>query len=202
MTADVPVPAKATPAEARRRLLRMSGIAALVALADFLTKTLALRELHPYERLTYLRDTLRLELVENTGGFLGLGASWPAPLRFAVFVLSCAVLLGVLISVAWGRHRPSRAETWGLALMIGGGAANWVDRLFGSGVVDFLNVGIGELRTGIFNVADMALMFGAFMAAVPLMMRRDEKPASEAVEEAANSEEAPGAAAGSADTRT
>jgi signal peptidase II len=26
--------------------------------------------------------------------------------------------------------------------------------------VDFLNVGIGPLRTGIFNVADMAIMLG------------------------------------------
>jgi signal peptidase II len=29
-----------------------------------------------------------------------------------------------------------------------------------SSVVDFLNVGIGPLRTGIFNVADVAIMVG------------------------------------------
>jgi len=28
-------------------------------------------------------------------------------------------------------------------------------------VVDFMNVGIGPIRTGVFNVADMAIMFGA-----------------------------------------
>jgi signal peptidase II len=28
-------------------------------------------------------------------------------------------------------------------------------------VIDFMNVGIGGLRTGIFNVADMAIMLGA-----------------------------------------
>jgi signal peptidase II len=158
------------------RLARMSVIAAAVALADGLTKWLALSTLSPYQRTSYLGDLLRLELVENTGGFLGLGSSWPPALRFAVFILSCAVLLGVLISVAWGRHRPETAETWGLALMIGGGIANWVDRLLGDGVVDFLNVGIGNLRTGIFNVADMALLFGALLAALPLIGRRDAKP--------------------------
>jgi len=159
----------------RRRLLRMAAIAAVVALADGGTKWLAMRTLVPYQRASFLADTLRLELVENTGGFLGLGSSWPPAARFAVFILSCAVLLGVLISVAWGRHRPERAETWGLALMIGGGAANWIDRLLGDGVVDFLNVGVGGLRTGIFNVADMALLFGAFLAAVPMLRRRDPK---------------------------
>ncbi len=157
----------------RRRLLRMGAIGGLVALADLATKGLALHMLVPYQRSSYLGDLLRLELVENNGGFLGLGSSWPPALRFTVFVLSCAVLLGVLISVAWGRHRPEPAETWGLALMIGGGAANWVDRLFGAGVVDFLNVGIGNLRTGIFNVADMALLFGALLAALPLLHRRE-----------------------------
>jgi signal peptidase II len=30
-------------------------------------------------------------------------------------------------------------------------------------VTDFLNVGIGNLRTGIFNIADMAIMTGALL---------------------------------------
>ncbi len=50
----------------------------------------------------------------------------------------------------------------GLSLMLGGGFSNLYDRIFNNGaVVDFLNVGIVGLRTGIFNVADMALMLGA-----------------------------------------
>ena len=30
-------------------------------------------------------------------------------------------------------------------------------------VIDFMSVGIGSLRTGVFNVADMAIMLGAGM---------------------------------------
>jgi signal peptidase II len=48
----------------------------------------------------------------------------------------------------------------GLALLIGGGVSNLVDRISRGAVVDFLNLGIGSLRTGIFNVADMAIMSG------------------------------------------
>ena len=48
-----------------------------------------------------------------------------------------------------------------IALIVGGGVSNLIDRLrYGGYVVDFLNVGIGSLRTGIFNVADMAIMVG------------------------------------------
>jgi signal peptidase II len=47
-----------------------------------------------------------------------------------------------------------------LGLMFAGGASNWIDRVARGTVVDFLNVGFGSLRTGIFNVADVALMVG------------------------------------------
>jgi signal peptidase II len=30
-------------------------------------------------------------------------------------------------------------------------------------VIDFLNIGVGSLRTGVFNVADIAIMIGVFM---------------------------------------
>jgi signal peptidase II len=56
--------------------------------------------------------------------------------------------------------------TLGLALFIAGGASNWIDRVVRGSVVDFLNVGIGSLRTGVFNVADVAIMIGAVVFAL------------------------------------
>jgi signal peptidase II len=51
-----------------------------------------------------------------------------------------------------------------IALIVGGGVSNLIDRLrYGGYVVDFLNVGIGPVRTGIFNVADMAIMLGVVL---------------------------------------
>ena len=49
---------------------------------------------------------------------------------------------------------------------IEGDAIHLVDRLTYGMVIDFMNVGIGPLRTGIFNVADMAIMLGAGIFAV------------------------------------
>jgi signal peptidase II len=48
-----------------------------------------------------------------------------------------------------------------VALFVAGGASNLVDRIAHGVVIDFMNVGIGPLRTGIFNVADVAIMLGA-----------------------------------------
>jgi signal peptidase II len=51
-----------------------------------------------------------------------------------------------------------------LAFIAGGGISNLIDRLiYGGLVTDFLNVGIGPFRTGIFNVADMAILAGALL---------------------------------------
>jgi signal peptidase II len=50
--------------------------------------------------------------------------------------------------------------------LVGGGACNLLDRIAYGRVVAFMKVGVGWLRTGIFNVADMALMMGAAIVAI------------------------------------
>jgi signal peptidase II len=114
---------------------------------------------------SYLADMVRLTYAENTGGFLGLGAEWPLAVRTTVFVVLTGLVLIALAGIALRRA----ATIWqqlGFALFLAGGALNWFDRIGQGRVVDFLNVGIGPLRTGIFNVADVALMTGVAIFAV------------------------------------
>jgi lipoprotein signal peptidase len=59
------------------------------------------------------------------------------------------------------RRRSNALARLGLTLFLAGGASNWIDRIVRGSVVDFLNVGIGPVRTVIFNVADVAIMLGA-----------------------------------------
>ena len=48
-----------------------------------------------------------------------------------------------------------------VGLIAGGGLSNWIDRLAHGGfVTDFLSVGFGPVRTGIFNLADVAVVAG------------------------------------------
>ncbi len=58
------------------------------------------------------------------------------------------------------RRRTNDLATWGFAVFVAGGASNWIDRITRGSVVDFLNVGVGPVRTGVFNVADVAIMLG------------------------------------------
>ena len=120
---------------------------------------LALGESH-----SYMHDAVRLVHAENSGAFLSLGESLPEHIRAVAFtwivgLLSLGALLTALLVPRLGRWR-----VVALALIAAGGFGNWIDRMTNGGhVTDFLNIGVGALRTGIFNVADMALMVGVLV---------------------------------------
>jgi signal peptidase II len=127
---------------------------------DGATKLMATEHLAGLPTQSFFADTLRLTYAENPGGFLGLGDTLPAWARTTVFTGATGAILLFVIVVAW--HSGWQPwKTSALTLFIAGGASNWVDRLGDGHVIDFLNLGIGSLRTGVFNVADMAIMAGA-----------------------------------------
>ena len=122
---------------------------------------------HPGEAARdFLGGVFRLQYAENPGAFLSLGASLSPGQRAAAFGLGVAlVLLAVFVTfLLW--NDLDRLGAWGLSLVLGGGVSNLADRFFREGrVIDFLNVGVGGLRTGIFNVADIAVMVGVALLA-------------------------------------
>jgi signal peptidase II len=143
------------------RLLLLLAITATIS-CDRLTKHVAVSTLAGSSSRSFLADTLRFQYAENTGAFLSLGAEWPARARFAVFGVGNAFLLCALVTTAIRRQWPWPALL-GVALFAAGGASNLLDRILYGSVIDFVNVGIGPLRTGIFNVADIAVMLGALI---------------------------------------
>ena len=141
------------------RLLLLIVIGATIG-CDRVTKHVAATTLPDAPSRSFLADTFRLEYVENTGAFLGVGADWPPGVRTALFGFGNGLLLVALVLFAM-RERWPRLALLGVALLAAGGASNLLDRITYGMVIDFMNVGIGSLRTGIFNVADMAIMLGA-----------------------------------------
>jgi signal peptidase II len=136
-------------------------VAALATIGcDRVTKHAASAMLDGEPDRSYMADTVRLGYVENTGGFLSLGSDLPPVVRTAVFSVATGLALIALIAIAVRKIHDS-LPALGLVLFVAGGSSNWIDRIARGSVVDFLNVGIGPLRTGVFNVADVAIMFGA-----------------------------------------
>jgi signal peptidase II len=145
---------------------------------DRVTKHLAVRSLAGHPEQSWLADTVRLQYAENTGGFLSFGADWAPATRNTVFTRATGAILLVL-GIAAYRARHHLWSGLGLSLFVAGAASNWLDRITRGSVVDFLNVGIGPVRTGIFNVADMAIMLGVAMF---VLAKVSHKPPSADVE--------------------
>jgi len=152
---------------------RILLVAALVTTigCDRMTKRLATETLTGGRDRTFLADTIRLGYAENTGGFLSLGADLPPPLRTVVFTGGTGLMLLGLAGAAI-RFRWRGLMLAGAGLFLAGGASNWADRLFHGHVIDFMNIGIGPLRTGIFNVADVAIMAGLVLFALDGWLNR------------------------------
>jgi signal peptidase II len=126
---------------------------------DCVSKHVATQTLSGLPAQSYFFDVVRLSYAENPGSFLSLGAALPEPVRFALFTLGTALLLAFLVMHAI-RSRWAGGSLLALSMCVAGGASNCVDRLSDGRVVDFLNVGLGPIRTGIFNVADVAIVTG------------------------------------------
>ena len=149
------------------RLLTVLGVVVMTIGCDRITKQAAERHLAGRPGLSLADDVIRLEYAENRGGFLSIGADLPAPVRAVVFGFGAALALAC-VGVWAARRAAGGGFVLGPALLWAGGIANLADRIARESVVDFLNLGLGSLRTGIFNVADVAITVGIVLVAIDL----------------------------------
>jgi signal peptidase II len=131
---------------------------------DQTSKFAAKNLIEPDTVISLLGDTIRLQLVKNEGAFLSMGSSLPDEWRFWIFTISVTLALLILLIYYLFSASLPRLSYLGLSLIISGGLGNLIDRIIYKGIViDFLNFGIGNLRTGILNIADMAITFGIIL---------------------------------------
>lgn len=150
----------------------LAWIAGGVAL-DQVTKVIARDVLVPGEALVYLGGVFRVQLVQNHGAFLSLGATLPETARQALLLGGVGIFVVALLWYIFFSKSANDESRLALSWVAAGGIGNLIDRaLFQGGVTDFLNLGIGGLRTGIFNVADMYITF----AVIYLLVGGVKKP--------------------------
>ncbi len=130
------------------------SIAGLVYACDRFTKRLVVGRLAEGQStpvFRWLRICHRVNHARVPASRLGAIASAFA-FGASVLVLSATVERGYLF-------QPTAAQV-GLGMAFGGAAGNLADRLRGSGVVDFVDVGFWP----VFNVADAGISIGAIVA--------------------------------------
>jgi signal peptidase II len=164
-----------------KRLLLIFAILFSCVGCDQASKSVAKAYLAEGHAVVLLGDTVRLELAKNYGAFLSLGASMGEASRGMLMSVGVGAVLAALLAYLFVTKPENPIVGVAVALIVGGGVGNLIDRLrYGGYVVDFLNVGIGSLRTGIFNVADMAIMLGVVLWAFSDKFWKKQKSQAEA----------------------
>jgi len=162
----------------RKRVAVVLLVVVLVLVAvglDQIAKGLARGHLSDGRTVFVAGRVLVLRYVENPGAFLELGSRLPYPVRRVALIAIPLVILGWVVGYLASRRDTGMAAVIGLSLVAGGGLGNLVDRLGASGrVSDFINVGIGTMRTGIFNLADLFIMSGCVVLLIVELSRRRE----------------------------
>lgn len=163
-----------------RRVAMLAIVTGCVG-CDQATKYVATQALQDAPAISFFGDMLHLGYALNPGGFLGLGGNVPAPYRQLAFIGVNALMMAVIAIVLIVRPHISKRVALGLTLVLAGGLGNLVDRVCNEGLVtDFIVLACGPLRTGVFNVADVAVTVGVLLlasATVPPEAPTTETPA-------------------------
>ena len=143
---------------------------------DQASKMAAVAYLKNAPPIHYLWDLVRLCYVENTGSWGGLGSHLSEGARWVFFIVLPVLFLLVVCGMLLSRRPMPLAEVVCLSLILAGGLGNTLDRLSQGHVIDFLYIGYAGIGTNIFNVADMALLFGTIGLVAWLSWRGGEDP--------------------------
>lgn len=158
-----------------------------IVVADIVTKAIAVATLQPRNVAhPVFGDTVRLTLVYNPGAAFGFHLGAQSRWIFMALTLAALVILWRLYT---STARGDLPRVLALALVSAGAVGNLLDRIRSPlGVVDFIDIGIGDMRWPTFNVADIAVSTGAFLLAWVLW---GEDRAAATAARAAESAEAP-----------
>ena len=157
--------------------------AVLVVTLDYVTKVLAVKYLVPHVPYHVIGNVARFTLAFNPGAAFSMWLGSYSRYIFGGFAVVALVIL-------WRLYRVTQTGDFtrvlALGLAWGGAAGNLLDRFRNKqlGVVDFIDIGVGDVRFWTFNVADSAVTVGALMLAF-VLWREDRRALAIAAAEAA-----------------
>ncbi len=156
------------------------SLAAVVLVADVVTKRFAEQALQPrHVPHEIVGDVLRFTLTYNPGAAFSMSLGEYSRWGFAI--MATIVLVVLLRSLA----TTDAGDAWqgaAIGLVSGGALGNLVDRLrHVHGVVDFIDIGLGDIRFWTFNVADMGVTFGAIMLIIAMLKTPANASSSESI---------------------
>ncbi len=164
----------------KRRYLPLL-LTACIILSDQLSKAWIVR--HVAENTVgfqFLGDFLAIVHVRNTAIAFSMGDSLPLAVKLLFFIIVPVLLVIAVLFVYFSkRFVLSSFHRWVLALFLGGGIGNLIDRIFRNfRVVDFISVKVygflGFERWPTWNIADASLVVSGILLAASIILESKE----------------------------
>ncbi len=155
-----------------KRIIIMFSVLVSCVGCDQMTKAVAQSFIAETEVWSFMGDSVRFQLAYSPGAFLSLGSAWPDAWRTGLFSVGVSMMLLGLLGFILFAKSVSRLELLALTLLLAGGLGNLIDRVLFGYVIDFINIGIGSVRTGVFNVADIAVSLGMLLLVASSLISR------------------------------
>ena len=156
------------------------GAVALIIILDQVFKVLAEKYLSGILTMPLIPDVFHLTYLQNDSmvfGFLGgLSDQAKGVLMIVLSVVTAAVLVGITIFL-FTRRVKSKFLIFSLALIIGGGFGNLIDRVFRRYVIDYLDFRL--INFSVFNFADCCVVVGTIFVMIYILFFLDKKPEGE-----------------------
>ncbi len=147
-------------------------IVVLVFAGDQITKTIVEKSIPDGTVITVISGFFNIIHTENSGIAFSLFAGASSPWKMVLLIAVSMALLATVVIVALKSAEITWATGVGLALIVGGASSNLLDRIRFGQVVDFLDVYYRSYHWPTFNVADSAIVVGAGLLIIELLISK------------------------------
>ena len=168
-TQTVTDPTEATSAPGRHFSRRLIAVLAMIVIfADQVSKVVVARTIPEHELIPIIPGFLNLTHSTNTGVAFGMLSESPAAWKTALLAIISLTLLGFVLHMMWHAKDLDWTAGLGLSFILGGAVSNLVDRVRAGAVVDFIDAYSRSYHWYTFNLADSAIVVGAFLFVIHL----------------------------------
>ena len=161
-----------------RRTMINAVLAALIATAvcalDQITKSAVVGSMELGESVPFIPGVLNWTYIRNRGMAMGMLANH----RWIFMVLSIVMIAAIVLYVIFAKNA-RRSVVCILAMILGGGIGNMIDRFAYGYVIDFIDVRFLPFWKWIFNVADCFVTVGAILLALLFIVSEIKKRKAE-----------------------
>lgn len=150
------IPKESKPQSRKSALIILIATAITLIALDQITKSLVSASLQMYRPVNIIGNYLRFILIHNEGLIWGL----PFKNNVSYYILP---IIGIIVIIYIAVKTKSRFLGLTYGLILAGATGNLIDRIRFGYVVDFIDMGIKNLRWPTYNIADMSIIFGIIL---------------------------------------